>query len=119
MRNTPSRNIRGAGMMRNKIVYATDLLESFVLDIAKKRRNRAPQYSAITDDRIRASFCRAIGYNLRYCCKTNVMRDSSGWLSKPSAPSEWPEATLAEAQEYVANEIWCSAVTKYNQETIL
>jgi hypothetical protein len=104
--------------MNRKTVYATELLESFVLDIAKKRRNRSPQYNAITDDRIRASFCRAIGYNLRYCRETNIMRDSSGWLSKPSAPSEWPEATLKAAQEYIANEIWCSAVTSYNRETM-
>jgi len=104
--------------MTNKTVYAADLSETFVLNIAKQRRNRSPHYNAIKDDRIRASFCRAIGYNLRYSRDTNIMRDSSGWLSKPSSPSEWPEATLAEAQEYIANEIWCSAVTKYNNDTM-
>lgn len=104
--------------MRNETIYISDISESDILSHARVKRARYDHYIGVTDAYVKTALCRAIGYNLRYNRKANVMRDSSGWLSKPSVPSEWSEATPSEAREYLCQEIWCNAVRNYNRHNM-
>lgn len=97
-----------------KTLYATDLCQHAVLDYAKGKRARFAQYSGITDNHINAALCRAMRDGLQFELQSNVTRDRHGWLSKPSAPAEWPAATPCEAREILAQHIWCEAVRAHN-----
>lgn len=79
------------------------------------RRAKSPQYVNVDDRAVYESYKRARAHNLRYNRKTNILRDNRlGVLARPSDPSDWPEASLEEAREYLCDEIWCDAVRAFN-----
>jgi hypothetical protein len=52
---------------------------------------------------------------LRFECTTNTLRDTSGWLSRPSDPSVWGTASRDDAAWALARNVWCNAVREFNR----
>lgn len=76
--------------------------------------DRNPHYLGALDH-VADSYFAAIRANLRYNRKSNVMRDDSGILARPSEPSLWSEATLTESYEHMTRKIWSGAVRRLNR----
>ena len=107
-----------AYQFKNTILAANIGPEKIFEYCAQKRKQR-PEYKHIHEGYIYAAERRAKLDNLRYDRKRNIMRcDSLGWISKPSSPSEWEQATREEAQQYLMQQIWSDAVREFNIENM-
>lgn len=88
-----------------------------IFSFCSERRIASPHYANVCDKRVFDAYQKARKYNLRYNRKTNILRDNRlGVLSRPSSPSDWPEATPDETREYLCREVWCDAVAQYNRD---
>jgi hypothetical protein len=62
-----------------------------------------------------ACYSSCVKANLRFECLTNTLRDTSGWLSRPSDPSAWGTASRDNAAWELARNVWCDAVREFNR----
>ena len=77
------------------------------------------QYLALTGNDLIDAYNACRAHNLRYDRVSNILRDDRlGVLSRPSNPSEWQEATLSEARDWIAREVWCKAVGDFNRRKL-